>query len=75
MSKNWERAWMGAALTTTFIVVSFGISLLSGWPLMLAVGILHAEWSVIPAWSYWESVVLLWSFGVLWHRVTYKTEV
>lgn len=41
--------WFGMILTLPILF------LLLAWPVMLALGIAHSRWSVIPAFGYWET--------------------
>lgn len=64
-----------------FIVVAFfGILLiltmgliaaLAAVPFMLAAGVLHGYWPEIPAFSFWQSLVIVWAWGVVWNRVKF----
>ena len=42
------------AMFISILLMSFALA----WPLMLAFGILHHQWSHVPAWSYLETYVL-----------------
>jgi hypothetical protein len=39
-------------------LVAAGLGLVVAWPLMLALGVLHHQWPVVPAWGYWGTYVI-----------------
>jgi hypothetical protein len=54
------------------LVVTMGlISALAAFPFMLAAGVLHGFWPEIPAFSFLQSLVLVWAWGVVWNRVKF----
>lgn len=56
-----RRAAIGRTITSlcTAIVHAFA----AGWELMIAVGVIHAEWiPSLPTIGYWWAVLLVWLF-------------
>lgn len=58
-----------------FIVLSGALALLQAIPVMLAAGVLHGYWPVVPAFTFWQSVVLAWAWAVVWVAMGRSVEV
>lgn len=46
-------------------LMAVGLGLVVAWPLMLALGILHRQWPVVPAWGYWGTYVIYVATSIL----------
>jgi hypothetical protein len=68
MSKSPDAIDIGEAafkLGIVNVVVYAIMTLIWVWPVMLALGILHHQWAVVPAFGYWPTYALALGLGYL----------
>lgn len=53
------------------ILASGLIALMAAWPIMLASGVLHGYFPSFPDFSFWQSLVLIWAWSLVWSRVKF----
>ena len=53
------------------ILATFLFSLVVCWPIMIALGILHSEWSGVPAFGFLQTFVLVWAADLTCRIITH----
>lgn len=61
---------MSKADTAVGFIIKLGFSFLRAWMVMLAAGVLHTFFTVIPLIGFWESVIILLGLNAL--RLSFK---
>ena len=64
-----EKFYRGIGKTLIFLVVGLVMGFPSTWFCMIALGILHHRWPIIPAFGYWETYVLYAALNVIGQSV------
>jgi hypothetical protein len=61
-----EKFYKGVGMFFATVVVLLAMGFPATWFLMMALGILHHRYEVIPALGYWEVYILYISLNMLW---------
>lgn len=59
-----DKFYKGVGKTFAYLALGMIMAFPSTWFIMMALGILHARWAQIPAFSYWETYVIFVALNV-----------
>lgn len=47
----------------TVVGTILALVVLACWPVMIALGVLHGQWHEVPAFGFWQTVIVLFGVG------------
>ena len=64
------RIGIGLVVATAWAI----FSVLYAWPVMVALGVLHGQWRVVPAFGFWQVGIVLLAIRLVTPRQTQLTD-
>jgi hypothetical protein len=60
-----RKVLLGIGAGAFVLLISGVCFVFFAWPVMVALGILHAHWHVVPAFGYLATLVILWALRIV----------